>query len=173
MKCTKCGLREATTEVLQRHNNHIEKMYLCNECAKDFRPDMGFDDFDFLDKLINGSPMGLVTNFGGLFGEPTTHTIICPDCKTTSEEFMKTGFVGCPRCYEVFEPLMRQTVKKLQQSDMHTGKSPYGALDFDSEEAALKSELQACVDRGDYSKAAEISAQLEQLRSERNGKEGM
>ncbi len=98
MKCTKCGLREATTEVLQRHNNHVEKMYLCDECAKDYRPDMGFDDFDMLNKLINGSPMGLLSNLGSLFQTPTAKALMCPECKTTGEEFLKTGFVGCPRC---------------------------------------------------------------------------
>ncbi len=168
MKCTKCGLREATTEVLQRHNNKIEKMFLCNECANDYRPDMGFDDFDILNKLINGSPMGLVTNFGGLFDAPTVHTMICPECKTTSEEFLRSGFVGCPHCYEVFEPLIVQTVKKLQQSDRHVGKSPFGVSD-DVDAAKLKAELQSAIDCGDYAKVQEISGRLERLKNNGNG----
>lgn len=163
MKCTKCGLREATTEVLQRHNNHIEKMYLCNECAKDYRPDMNVEDFDVLNKLINGSPMGLLSNLNSLFGTPSVRTLICPDCKTTSEEFIKTGFVGCPRCYEVFEPLVTQTVKKLQQSDRHVGKMPIGVEDTAAEEARLKSELMAAVDKGDYVKIGELSERLNNL----------
>lgn len=170
MKCTKCGLREATTEVLQRHNNKIEKMYLCNECAKDYRPDMGFDDFDILNKLINGSPMGLVKSFGGLFDAPTARTMICPECKTTSEEFMRSGFVGCPRCYEVFEPLIVQTVKKLQQSDRHVGKSPFGGIDTEAEAARLKAELQAAIDCGDYARVSDISGRLERIKN--GGKEG-
>lgn len=168
MKCTKCGLREATTEVLQRHNNHIEKMYLCGDCAKDYRPDMYTDDFDMLSKLINGSPMGLLSNLSGLFGAPTTKAMICPDCKTTSEEFLKTGFVGCPRCYKVFEPLIVQTVKQLQQSDRHVGKSPIGDVCDASEEARLKSELQAAVDSGDYAKIVELSNRLKSLDDSNN-----
>ena len=76
---------------------------------------------------------------------------------------MKTGFVGCPRCYEVFEPLIVQTVKKLQQSDRHVGKTPLGVLDTASEEARLKSELQAAIDNGDYSKIGELGERLKKL----------
>lgn len=163
MKCTNCGLREATTEVMVRRNNHVEKMYLCGECAKNYRPDVSMDSFDMLNKLINGSPMGLLSNLNNLFDAPTTRTLVCPECKTTSEEFLKTGFVGCKRCYEVFEPLIVQTVKRLQQADRHVGKVPVGAVDIASEEARLKAELQAAVDKGDYAKIGELSAQLKKL----------
>lgn len=169
MKCTKCGLKEATTEVLHRHNNRIEKLYLCNDCAKGFRPDID-DDFDLLNKLINGSPMGLVASFGGLFDAPTTRTLICPECKTTSEEFIETGFVGCPRCYEVFEPLIVQTVKKLQQSDRHIGKSPFGGSNKQSEISRLKAEIQAAMDSGDFARVSELSGRLSYIAGD--GKEG-
>lgn len=162
MKCTNCGLRDATTEVMVRRNGLVEKMFLCSECAKNFRPDMGFDSFNVLNKLINGSPMGLLSSFGNLFDAHASHTLICPDCKTTSEEFLKSGFVGCPKCYKVFEPLVVQTVKKLQQSDRHVGKTPYGYLD-ESNEEELKAELQAAVDNGDYGKIMELSERLKKI----------
>lgn len=163
MKCTKCGLREATTEVLQRHNDHVEKMYLCDECASDYRPNIGFDDFGMLEKLMNGSPMGLLSGFDHMFS-PAAKLPRCPDCKTTGEEFLKTGFVGCPHCYEVFLPLIVQTVKKLQQSDRHVGKTPIGATAVQSnEKARLKEELQDAIDRGDYERAGAISAILGKL----------
>lgn len=169
MKCTKCGLREATTEVLRRHNNNIEKMYLCNECAAEIGSDISFDEFDLLNKLINGSPMGLVTQF---FDAPTTKKLVCPECKTTGEEFLQTGFVGCPKCYDVFEPIVAQTVKKLQQSDRHIGKTPFGAIDYKTEVQRLKGELQAAIDRGDYEKVSEISDRLGRLTSENSGNGG-
>lgn len=165
MKCTNCGLHEATTEVLVRRNDHVEKMFLCSECAKNFRPDMGLDSFDMLNKLINGSPMGLLSSFNNLFDTHTTRTLVCPDCKTTSEEFMKTGFAGCPKCYKVFEPLVVQAVKKLQQSDRHVGKTPY-EIDTTSE-AQLKAELQAAVDRGDYNEIFALSEKLKKLLNSR------
>lgn len=167
MLCTKCGLRESTTEVVQRINNHIEKMYLCDECAKDFRPD-SFDDFDVLNKLIKGSSMGILSGLMGMLDAPTTRSLVCPECKTTGDEFLKSGFVGCPRCYEAFEPLIVQTVKKLQQSDRHVGKCPYGPGGAPRNTAAdererLRAELQAAIDSFDYKRASEISAKLDAI----------
>lgn len=170
MKCSKCGQREATTEVLHTVNNHTEKLFLCDECAAALRPDIGFGKLGIIDKLLGGSAMGLVNNFGGLFDAPDERILVCPDCKTTSEEFLKTGFVGCPRCYDVFEPIVRRTVKKLQQSDIHVGKTPYGSSD--GEEAELKAQLKYAVENGDYSAAGQLSKRLEQLYLARNGKEG-
>lgn len=163
MKCTNCGLREATTEVLIRRNDHVEKKFLCGDCAKNYRPDTGNDSFDMLNKLINGSPMGLLSNLNSLFEAPSVRTLVCPTCKTTSEEFLKTGFVGCPRCYEVFEPLIVQTVKRLQQSDRHIGKRPHTAADTAAEEARLKAEIRSAVDNGDYAKLGELSDMLKKL----------
>ncbi|MBD5131675.1 MAG: hypothetical protein HDT28_03665 [Clostridiales bacterium] len=169
MKCTKCGLREATTDVYVRHNDNVEKMCLCSECAKSYTPNMGFDNFDMLSKLINGSPMGLLSNLNGLFQAPKTRALICPNCKTTSEDFIKTGFVGCPHCYDVFEPIITQSVKRLQQADRHVGKVPQGEIDTATEEARLKSELQAAIDSGDYAKIGELGERLKTLVGNKRG----
>lgn len=29
------------------------------------------------------------------------HTV-CPNCKTTAEDYQQSGFLGCPLCYSVF-----------------------------------------------------------------------
>ncbi len=168
MLCTKCGLRESTTEVVQRINNHIEKMYLCDECAKDFRPE-AFDDFDVINKLIKGSSMGILSGLVNMLDAPTTRSLVCPDCKTTGDEFLKSGYVGCPRCYEVFEPLIAQTVKKLQQSDKHVGKHPLAANEdargasVAVERERLRAELQSAIDSFDYKRASAISTKLDAL----------
>ena len=167
MKCTNCGLRDATTEVVVRRNDHVEKMFLCSDCAKSLHPEIEAGGFNMINKLI-GSPMGLINSLGGLFGAPMPRTLICPECKTTSDDFIKTGFVGCPNCYKAFEPLVVQTVKKLQQSDRHVGKTPYGRLD-ETDENALKSEMQAAIDSGDYNRAVELGEKLKKLLAKRQG----
>lgn len=163
MKCTKCGMREATTEVLQRFNNHIDKMYLCDNCAKEYGSKAGISEFDLLEKMIAGSPMGLLSNFADMFNSVAAKPTVCPECKTTSDEFLKTGYVGCPECYKVFEPLVAETVKKLQQSDRHVGKTPVGAANVATEESRLRLELQAAIDAGNFAKAGELSQRLDML----------
>ncbi|MCH5162561.1 MAG: hypothetical protein J1G38_03630 [Clostridiales bacterium] len=162
MICVKCGQRQATTEIIQRYKNHVEKLYLCSECARDYRPEV-FDDFEMLDKLINGSPMGLLSGFSDFFNTNKAIRLVCPDCKTSSDEFLKSGYVGCPKCYEIFEPLIRQTVKKLQQADRHVGKRPYGVSGGSGDVALLRAEIQEALDSGNYSRVNELSKVLEKL----------
>lgn len=162
MKCSKCGLNEATRQVMVRINDSVERMYLCPECAKKYMPSNDLEDFDVFSKLINSSPMGLVSDLGKLFGAPASRSVVCPHCKTTSEDFIKTGFVGCGHCYEVFRPLVVQTVKKLQQSDRHVGKTPYGEPDA-AEEERLRAELLQALDSGNSEKFDEVSARLKRL----------
>ena len=113
--------------------------------------------------------MGLLPGLFKLFDAPTTQALSCPQCKTTGEEFVKTGFVGCPDCYKVFEPLIVQTVKKLQQSDRHVGKVPNGAVNAEKEEARLKAELQAAIDANDYAKLSELGERLKKLVGNKRG----
>lgn len=165
MKCTKCGVREAVGSAIMLHNDKTEKMYLCSECAKKYSPNIGWGGFGMLNKLINDSHMGLLSDFGGMFEVPVAHmhTLVCPDCKTTSEDFEKTGFVGCPRCYKVFEPLIVKAVKKLQRADRHVGKIPLGTIDVSAREVALKAELCAAVERDDYGRISELGEILKKL----------
>ncbi len=170
MICTKCGLRPATTEIWQRHNDKTEKMFLCDECAKDFRPEVGLGDFGVLDNFMTGSPLSLLSGLNAFFGgeDRENEKLVCPNCHTTADEFLNTGFVGCPHCYEVFEPLVARTVKKIQQSDRHVGRQPIGYAPTGDEAARLNAELQDAVDKRDYARAAAISEQLNKL----NSKEG-
>ncbi len=85
---------------------------------------------------------------------------------------MDTGFVGCPKCYEVFEPLISGMVKKLQQADRHVGKNPFGAADIEPDEARLKAELQAAIDRRDFDETVKLSKALQQMYYSNNKREG-
>ena len=158
MRCSRCGLREATGELLKQHRDRIEKIYLCSECAKEAGIELG--DVSIV-KFVARAPMGLVNS--GLLIVPTTRDAVCPECKTKASEFIKKGYVGCPKCYSVFEPIVAQTVRKLQHSDRHVGKNPYARPNATDEAAWLKSELNAAFAANDYGKVAEYSARLSAL----------
>ena len=42
----------------------------------------------------------------------------------TYEEFIKNSRFGCADCYHVFDPLLGEKIKKLQENSSHTGKHP-------------------------------------------------
>ena len=48
--------------------------------------------------------------------------VVCPTCGTTYEEFVKNSRFGCADCYHVFDPLLGEKIKKLQENSSHTGK---------------------------------------------------
>ncbi len=48
----------------------------------------------------------------------------CPNCLTTLSSFYKTGMLGCPECYKVFEREILITLKKIQGGTFHVGKKP-------------------------------------------------
>lgn len=164
MKCTRCGLKEATVHSYVSVNNKMRQMDLCEDCARELQANMGMGGYDDLfGEIFGQSTMGLLPGLFKLFDAPTTQKAVCPVCKTTSEEFLKTGFVGCPHCYEAFEPLIVQSVKKFQQSDRHVGKSPVGRQTPEEAEAKLKAEIQAAVDAEDYAKLGELTEKLKKL----------
>lgn len=155
MKCERCGKRDATTRVYQNDNGKETMLFLCDECAGNtINPSM-----DLFQKLLGGS-YGMFSNLTGLIDTPKS--LRCPKCGTSSEQFLRTGFVGCPHCYEAFEPLILQAVKQFQQSDTHIGKSPL--LQEQSEEERLAAEAHKAFINKDYDLMTQLSYKLQQLK---------
>lgn len=157
MKCEKCGKHEATTRVYQNDNGKESMMFLCDECAgNSMNPSI-----DLFQKLLGGSAGGLFSDLSGLIDTP--RIVRCPECNTTSEQFLRSGFVGCPHYYTVFEPLVIQAVKQFQQSDRHIGKMP--AVEERTEEEILSERLQSAFADHDYTTVEQISRKLQQLKN--------
>ena len=61
---------------------------------------------------------------GGEQDDPKTH-VVCPGCHLSYGEFIKNSAFGCAECYNVFGPLLDDSIKKIQGSVTHQGKKPY------------------------------------------------
>ena len=93
----------------------------------------------------------------------------CAHCGTTTTKFYDTGMLGCPNCYKVFMPEIVNTLKKIQGSAYHTGKTPritgldrelmleYQTLIKEKENASIK---------GEFYKVKELSEQILDLAEE-------
>ena len=46
----------------------------------------------------------------------------CPYCGTTSDEFSRTGLVGCARCYSTLAGAVLPVVVRMQGGETHRGK---------------------------------------------------
>ncbi|WP_077611500.1 UvrB/UvrC motif-containing protein [Clostridium sp. Marseille-P2415] len=123
MLCERCKIREANIQYTEVVNGVKKEHHFCAQCAKEM-------DFGVYAAIFDGEfPLGKLLS--GLLGIEDTsqgpdklHQIVCPSCGTTYDEFVRDSRFGCADCYSVFGPLMEDSLKQLQGSLIHTGKTP-------------------------------------------------
>lgn len=161
MLCDECGKNEATFHSIKKINGLTTERHLCAECNKKY----GY-------QVMKMSNIGdLFSNFTSMFGNRRDE-IICPKCGTTSDDFLETGFVGCPDCYKHFSTIILPAIQKMQNAVRHVGKVPGGVntkVRASSEIDRLKTELQKAVEREDYEQARVISDKLQSLEKQQGG----
>lgn len=123
MLCEKCKIREANIQYTEVMNGVKKEHHFCAQCAKEM-------DFGVYAAIFDGElPLGKLLS--GLLGIEETdqetdklHQVVCPSCGTSYDDFIKESRFGCADCYSVFGPLMEDSLKQLQGSLKHTGKTP-------------------------------------------------
>ncbi len=179
MMCDKCGIREANIRYTEVFNGVKTEHNLCAQCAKemDLAPCSAWFEGDFpIEKLLS-SLLGLADSSVNLTSEAD---VVCPTCGTTYEEFIKNSRFGCADCYHVFDPLLGEKIKKLQDNSTHTGKHPKirpqthkttkvsenGELEFSVEEQLnqLKRRLESALLEEDYETAAACRDKIRSLK---------
>lgn len=124
MLCEICGENEATFHYSEVVNGNKTEHHLCSECAA--KTDISYytnllDGDGRLGQLLSGL-LGMPV--GGGQDDPKTH-VVCPGCHLSYGEFIKNSAFGCAECYNVFGPLLDDSIKKIQGSVNHQGKKPY------------------------------------------------
>lgn len=175
MLCEKCRIREANIKYTEIINGVKKEHNLCSQCAKEM-------DLGPYSALFEGEfPLGALLS--GLLGlsdtaakQQKTGEVICPTCGTSYEAFIKNSRFGCADCYHVFDLLMGEKIRKLQDNASHTGKQPKmrasgkteaevsreGELQFTKEEQIrqLERRLKAALEEEDYELAAVCRDQI-------------
>lgn len=178
MMCDRCGIREANIRYTEVFNGVKTEHNLCAQCAKemDLAPCSAWLDGDFpIEKLLS-SLLGLTDTS---VNQNSKSDVVCPTCKTTYEEFIKNSRFGCADCYHVFDPLLGEKIKKLQENSTHTGKHPKiqpnrhksaevtenGELELSLEEQLnqLKRRLETALLEEDYETAAACRDKIHSL----------
>lgn len=111
MVCQDCGTREATVLVQTVHNNHVRKIALCGACAGGLEQEQAFD--------------ALAQAIAALGARVRHHPARCPTCRGSFAQFKETGRFGCPNCYEVFLPQVKDLLPRIHAGAyQHRGKTP-------------------------------------------------
>lgn len=179
MLCEKCKIREANIKYTEVIGGNKTEHNLCAQCAQetDFGQYSAIFDGDFpLGKLLSGL-LGLQTASSR---PQRMQEVVCPTCQTTYEEFAKDSRFGCADCYHVFDLLIGEKIKKMQESANHTGKQPKmkpgvgtsapafreGTMEFSKEEEIkqLEQKLKTALRMEEYEEAAVCRDKLKALR---------
>jgi protein arginine kinase activator len=161
MLCTICKEKPATVHLTQIVGDKMQKLDLCEDCAKtkgiNDPTSFGLADLDLV--LGLGASQQLEQAAGGV-------ELKCPRCGFTQADFKKSGRLGCPECYVTFAEGLRGLLKTMHKGTRHTGKAPE-ALRATRENAGRMKSLQAKLAKAikdeNYEQAALVRDEIKQL----------
>jgi protein arginine kinase activator len=161
MLCTICKEKPATVHLTQIVGDKMQKLDLCEDCAKtkgiNDPTSFGLADLDLV--LGLGASQQLEQAAGGV-------ELKCPRCGFTQADFKKSGRLGCPECYVTFAEGLRGFLKTMHKGTRHTGKAPE-ALRATRENAdrmkTLQAKLAKAIKDENYEQAALVRDEIKQL----------
>ncbi len=185
MLCERCGKNPATVHYTQIINGVSSEIHICSECAREMGESMG-ESFQqmmhgFVPMLFNdgmdSEPFGLGNFLSGIMGwgmpdESEEEDEKCKYCGFNYSQFRKTGFLGCPQCYNTFRDRLDPLIKGIQGSNSHVGKVPRrkgGDLRTKREIEDLKAQLDASVKKEEFEEAAQLRDKIKDLEKKLNG----
>ena len=159
MLCCICKEKEATVHLSQITGEKIQKVDLCEECAKQ----KGVNDpagFSLADLLLGlGASQEIESAAGG-------STIKCPKCGLTQADFKKAGRLGCAECYRTFSEGLEGLLKTMHKGTRHAGKVPRAlqqSREVGDRLKTLQKKLAKAILEEDFETAAVLRDEIKQV----------
>jgi len=158
MMCCVCKEKEATVHYTQIAGDKIQKVDLCEACAKSkgVNDPMGFSLADLL--LGLGASQEIEQAAGG-------SELKCPRCGFTQADFKKAGRLGCPECYQTFSEALGGLLKTMHKGTHHVGKVPETfkqSRDLSDRVKELQEKLNKAITAEDFEEAALLRDEIKQ-----------
>ncbi len=161
MLCCICKEKDATVHLTQIAGDKMQKVDLCEECAKH----KGVNDpagFSLADLLLGlGASQELQQAAGGV-------ELKCPRCGFTQADFKKAGRLGCSDCYTTFAEGLEGLLKTMHKGVRHLGKVPQSlqqSRDLTERLKVLRKKLDKAVDDENFEQAALLRDEIKQMSS--------
>ena len=161
MKCDVCQKSEATVYLTQIVEGKMQKVNLCENCAKE----KGVSDptgFAMADLLLGLGATQQIEHGG----QPAQK---CPVCGFTQIDFKKTGRLGCSACYDTFDYGLANLLKGMHKGLKHTGKMPARLsrrFAMADRVKSLETDLKKAVKNEKYEDAARLRDEIQKLEHE-------
>ena len=159
MLCCICKEKEATVHLTEIKGDKMQKVDLCEECAKS----KGVNDptgFSLADLLLGlGASQEIEQVAGGT-------EVKCPRCGFSQADFKKSGRLGCPECYKTFSSGLETLLKSMHKGSRHIGKVPQAlrqTRDLSDRLKALQKRLSKAVEDENFEEAARLRDEIKQM----------
>jgi protein arginine kinase activator len=159
MLCSICKEKPATVHLTQIVGDKMQKLDLCEECAKA----KGVNDpagFALADLMLGLGASQEIEQSGG--GVETK----CPRCGFSQADFKKSGRLGCPECYKTFAEGLEGLLKTIHKGTRHEGKVPE-ALRATREQSdrlkLLQKKLAKAIEQENFEEAAQLRDEIKQM----------
>jgi protein arginine kinase activator len=162
MLCDKCGKNEAEVHLTQIVENEMTTLNLCPACAaeKGLGGGAAGKTLPLNDFLASMGQAALADEESAVAGP-------CSYCHTTVDDFRRTGRLGCPHCYSIYETQLRAILRRIHGSTHHLGKVYVPPESTEADRSArlvgLRRKLQRAVEAEDFESAAVIRDQIRDL----------
>ena len=153
MLCMFCKQNPAKVHLTQIVGDKMQKVDLCEECAKQ----KGVNDpagFSLADLLL-----GLGASQEISSGED----VKCANCGFTQADFKKAGRLGCSQCYTTFAEGLECLLKSMHKGVKHVGKVPVAlrqSRDLNDRLKNLQKKLDKAVTSEDFEEAASLRDEI-------------
>jgi len=159
MLCSICKEKPATVHLTQIVGEKMQKLDLCEECAKA----KGVNDpagFALADLMLGlGASQEIEQAAGGM-------ELKCLRCGFSQADFKKSGRLGCPECYKTFAEGLEGLLKTMHKGTRHEGKVPE-ALRASREHSdrlkLLQKKLAKAIEQEKFEEAAQLRDEIKQL----------
>jgi len=155
--CSACKEKPATVHLTQIVGDKMQKLDLCEECAKA----KGVNDPSFApaDLLLGLGASQEIEQSGGVETK-------CPRCGFSQADFKKSGRLGCPECYKTFAEGLEGLLKSMHKGTRHAGKVPE-ALRASREQTdrlkLLQKKLARAIEDENFEEAARVRDEIKQV----------
>lgn len=124
MLCQECNKKEASLHFTKILNDEKTEVHLCDECAREKGEHIPGSNGFSIHQLLSG-----LLNIEQAFPNAQNVTIQrdqeCGKCRTTYQQFVRTGRFGCTECYETFSVKLDPMLRRVHSGNItHVGKIP-------------------------------------------------
>lgn len=109
-------------------------------------------------------------NVMGFYNQTTDfNDVVCPRCSISRADFLRSGILGCPHCYEVFKKDINSMLLQKQGNFNHVGKissKHFSKIKIKEKIEELEKEKEKAAKEENFIVAESLKNQIEKLKGE-------